>query len=198
MNIAIVGGSFNPPTKAHEAIALACLNRPEFDEVWVMPSGDRLDKAYSIDDSHRLAMLKLVSQRVDDPRLFVSSLELELDRPSQTIKTLGAMATKYPDVNPTFVLGVDSYWSMPSLWVQGDYLQQQIPMLVIPRADSPNPEASNVKILEIGKEFRDVSSSEVRARVAAGETISHLVDSWVEEYIVEHGLYGYNSAYASY
>ncbi len=193
MKVAIYGGSFNPPTLAHEAVSRACLDVSGIDEVWLMPSGTRLDKPYSIDDVHRLAMVGLMSRRIGDRRLQVSRFELDLERPSKTIKTLGALSVAYPNVDPYFVLGADSYWTMPtSAWVDGDYLQKNLHMLIVPREQYPNPNASNVGILHIGEEFRGVSSSEARAKAQAGESIANIVDPWVEEYIADHGLYGYN------
>lgn len=199
MKVAIYGGSFNPPTNAHEAVTRACLDVPGIDEVWIMPSGDRLDKTCSIDDAYRLAMVGLMSRRIDDTRLKVSRFELDLERPSKTIKTLGALSVVYPDIDPYFVLGADSYWTMPtSAWVSGEYLQKHLQMLIVPREQYPSPQAPNVEVLHIGSEFREVSSSEVRSKAGAGESIAHLVDPWVEEYIAEHGLYGYNRSYAAY
>jgi nicotinic acid mononucleotide adenylyltransferase len=55
--ILLFGGSFSPPTLAHEAIIAACLDMKDFDEVWVMPSGDRADKVIAIQDEDRLKML---------------------------------------------------------------------------------------------------------------------------------------------
>lgn len=189
-NVAILGGSFNPPTRAHQALAEACLERSEFDEVWIMPSGNRLDKVYSVEDEHRLAMLGLLAQTIHNPRLQVSRLELDLPRPSQTIKTLGALAMQYPDVLPVFVFGADSYYDMPtSSWVEGDYIQKNVHMLIVPREGYQNPVASNVNILDVPVEFRSISSSQARSRQQAGELISHLVDPSIAAYMAENNLY---------
>ena len=76
-NVLIFGGGFNPPTPAHEAIIGACLEMPQFDEIWLMPSGDRLDKSIDSEDRDRLQMLEIVkSERFgDNPRLHVSDFD---------------------------------------------------------------------------------------------------------------------------
>ncbi len=195
-NVAIIGGSFNPPTSGHEAIARACLAIPEFDEVWLMPSGDRWDKQQSVEDRHRLGMLVLVASQSGDERLKVSTFELDLPRPSQTMRTVGELAVRHADVSATFVFGVDSYWHMPR-WSNGNDLQSNLRMLLVPRVGYEQPVASNVTTLNIGPRYLAVSSSQVRGRVAAGESIAGITSKPVREYIAEHGLYGYNNVHAA-
>lgn len=62
--IAVFGGTFNPPTLAHQEIIEACLQHPTFDEVWVMPSGERADKDITVEAEDRIAMLEAVKSDV--------------------------------------------------------------------------------------------------------------------------------------
>ncbi len=186
--VAIFGGSFNPPTKSHEAIARACMDQADLDEIWLMPSAERLDKSYSVDDAHRVSMLGLIRHRLNDSRLFVSRYELDLPRPTTTIRTVGELAVSHSNIQPIFVYGADSYYNMPK-WENGDFLQSNLQMLIVPRAGYSEPSAPNVKMLDIPTELQVFNSTEVRNRVMAGETISHLVDPWVEEYITDNRLY---------
>ncbi len=188
MKVAIFGGSFNPPTNGHEAIARACLEQSEIDELWLLPSGNRLDKDYSIEDYHRLKMLGLVARHLNDARVVVSRFELDLPRPTQTTNTLGALATAYPGIKPVFVFGADSYWNMPS-WDNGDYLQKNLSMLIVPRAGFSLPTSSNVNVLDVHKQILTISSSEVRDKVLNGQPITPLVSQPVERYIKAEGLY---------
>src|SRR5215813_4590567 len=99
-HILVFGGAFNPPTLAHEAIIRECLALPQFDEVWLMPSGDRLDKQISSSDHDRRHMIRLVHQHAiaQHPRLRVSDFELRRSPPTQTYETVYALQQRHPDV----------------------------------------------------------------------------------------------------
>src|SRR6185369_6587064 len=96
--IILYGGSFNPPTIAHEAILQACLALPGFDEVWVMPSRTREDKEITVSDANRLQMLSILQQYAftGESRLKISDFELKLPAPTRTARTLPALAAAYP------------------------------------------------------------------------------------------------------
>src|SRR5688500_12607443 len=97
-SILVFGGSFSPPTLAHEEILRRCLSLPQFDEVWAMPSGDRLDKTIPAEDEDRLAMLEIVKTErfANNPRLHVSAFELELPQPTNTFDTLHWLRAQFP------------------------------------------------------------------------------------------------------
>lgn len=190
MEIAVFGGTFDPPTKAHEAVIAACLARPELDEVWVMPSGTRSDKKSTLNDTDRLWMLNLMLEEVfaNHPRLQVSSFELDyLPRPSQTAQTVEALRTFYPECRFRFVFGADSYLSMPQ-WRNGRELQRTLGMLVVPRNGLVIPVADNLELLTISMQ-KPVSSTEVRDRVRRGFSIDGLVCRGVRQYITDCRLY---------
>lgn len=188
MKTVIFGGSFNPPTKGHEGIARACLENIDCDELWLMPSGDRLDKQQSIDDLHRMRMLGLMAQRLGDERVSISRFELGLPRPHKTIRTLGALASAYPGMETVFIYGADSYWNM-STWEGGEHIQKQLQLIIVPRAGYALPHSKNVIILPVPSNLIGISSSDVREKVISQEPITGLVDSLVEAYISGNQLY---------
>jgi len=100
-NIAVFGGTFDPPTRAHEAIIESCLQRQDIDEVWLLPSGQRTDKNGMTSDDVRLAMLQHLQERVflNDQRVVVSDFELQLPRPTQTWITAQALSDAYPSLH---------------------------------------------------------------------------------------------------
>lgn len=190
METAIYGGAFNPPTRAHEAITRACLELEGIDEVWLMPSGDRMDKQFGLRDTDRRWMLEYMVQEVfdHDSRLKVSRFELDyMTRPTQTFKTVDALAQCYPDHHFKFVFGADSYRAMPN-WENGELLQLRLGMLIVPRWDIAVQDAPNVTILDVIT-CDAMSSTEVRERVAEGKSIDHMVCKGVANYIKDCGLY---------
>ena len=179
--ILIFGGGFSPPTLAHEAIVRVCLALPEFDEVWTMPSGDRLDKQVAFRDAARMDMLRLAraASFANDPRLVVSDFELKLPRPSQTYSTVEALREAFPHAEFTFVFGADSYESMPS-WPRGAELQESLSMVVFGSARRNLP--ANVRYIQI-IEYADISSTQARAALAKGKSLAGMVSPAIADYL---------------
>lgn len=189
MKVIIFGGSFNPPTRAHENIIDAALKLSGFDEIWVMPSGERIDKQYQVADKHRVRMLQLMHEEVfrGDGRLRISCFEIkDVPRPSQTWQTVAALRKDYPAYDFWFVFGADSYRDMPA-WQNGRAMQAELNMLIVPRNDLAIPLTENAQLLPVVPPV--MSSTEVRERTAAGQPINQLVCGSVRRYIAAHRLY---------
>lgn len=193
--VIVFGGGFNPPTNAHANIMKACLELPAFDEVWVMPSGDRVDKQMAITDEHRLNMLNLVKEEEfeNDSRLVISDFELKLPRPNQTIETIGRLANKYTNIDFWYAYGVDAYYGMPN-WSHGAELQSYLNMIIFNRGAVNIPKREGIINLKIDK-CDDISSTDVREMVTIGLPIGEFVCNSVNEYIKNNGLYLKNRSY---
>ena len=187
--ILVLGGAFNPPTLAHEAMIARCLALPDFSEVWIMPSGDRIDKTIaSASDQQRLDMLQVVRDKVfaGDPRLMITDFELRLPRPSATHATIAALEAAYPSIQFWFVFGADSYASMPN-WPQGAELQKHLTRLVLfDRGDTRSIAHPSALHIALPHELRDISST--AARQAADP--KRYVGAPVYQYIRRARLYG--------
>lgn len=194
--IAVYGGAFDPPTLAHEAIIGMCLEIEFIDEVWLMPSGRRQDKPNMQDDDTRLAMLDVVHRESFDydDRLVVTDFEINLGQPTQTIDTVEALKNRYAKDNFWFVFGADSYRTMPS-WDRGDYLNQTLNMLIIPRLGEVMP-ATSTRIGHLAMArlsdsviSRGVSSTKVRQALVEQAPIDGMVSQAIASYIDNHGCY---------
>lgn len=192
--IVIFGGSFNPPTIAHEQIMSACLSLPDFDEVWVMPSGQREDKHITCTDEVRMEMLRTLHQGEfeSNPRLVISDFELRLPRPTRTVQTIGALALAHPDKKFWFVFGADSYENMTS-WEGGEMLRANLPMLLVSRKDNELPEVSaNIRHLPgVTDALAGMSSTQVREAVKRHRDVSGFVSNTILRHITNQGLYAY-------
>lgn len=189
METIIYGGSFNPPTIAHQTIMERCLMRDDVDEVWVMPSGVREDKQNQLSDELRLYMLELVKHDAfnDDPRLVISDFELDLPRPTMTHQTVQALEQAYPDRQFRYIFGADSLATMET-WEHGERLRHQLGMLIVPRSGIEIVKTPNIEVVA-GLAELEMSSSEVRARVAYDVSIEDMVCPAVQAYIDECRLY---------
>ena len=177
----IYGGAFNPPTLAHVAILQAVLEfaEPTQSEVWVMPSGTRLDKVIDVPRVSRLEYVHAMIADASHHRASVQVNTSELDRagPTETYDTVKRLQAEYPGRDFRFVFGADSTQTMPS-WREGAELLDQLPMLVVNRPGSMvNPMARHA--LKLSVVTPDISSTEVRRRQITGEPINSLVSQSV-------------------
>ncbi len=190
MQILIFGGSFSPPTLAHEEIIRECLRLSQFDEVWIMPSGDRPDKHISLDDSDRLEMLRVVAHETfgDDPRLRVSDFELKLPRPTQTYRTLRHLAEAFPGDEFSFVFGGDAYRAM-STWPRAAEYMHTIRMVLFTDSDVPEIAEGRALRLNVPDAYKEISSSAARIEVQHGADTSMLLSKPVITFIQRHNLF---------
>jgi nicotinate-nucleotide adenylyltransferase len=177
----LYGGAFNPPTLAHVQILQACVDyaRPRGADVWVMPSGNRLDKVIPVTRERRLAYVAAMLEDIDSHDVSVGVTTLELDRevPVETYDTAVELAALYPDRTMTWVFGADSTETMGS-WKQGDWLLEHLDKLVIEREGSAiNPMAQRTVALSVATP--NVSSTEVRRRIECHESVAELVSGRV-------------------
>lgn len=184
MKVLIFGGSFNPPTLAHEAIIKKALSLPDFDEVWVMPSTSRYDKQISVNGDVRLQMLELIKINTfkNDPRLKVSDYELKLPHNSEMYKTILALEQHFPGDEFWFIFGGDSYDTIPQ-WPRGDWLAKNMKVIVI--SDTPR----DTTTYSLSHELTDISSTDVRSLVLAGNKIDNLVSLAIKDFIISYKLY---------
>lgn len=182
--VLLFGGSFNPPTLAHEEIIARCLDLPSFDEVWLMPSGDRMDKTIPASDKDRLAMLELVRTEsfASNPRLHVSRFELDLPRPTATYDTWHALRAAYPGTDFWFVFGRDSYVTMPD-WPNGNDLRHGLSMVIFGDETGEKPSAKNVLYMALDADFSNISSTQARRALANNTKLTDIVSRSVARYM---------------
>lgn len=176
-NTIIYGGAFNPPTIAHHAILQACIDHAETinAEVWLLPSGNRTDKSIESTYDQRMEMLRALTADVVRRSVTVHINTSEMDRTevTETYDTVVQMDEAHEDRKFIWVFGSDSVNTMPE-WGNGEWLVENLPMLVVNRPGYPlEVEASDAHVLDV--EMLEISSTEVRERMQADESIDDLV-----------------------
>jgi nicotinate-nucleotide adenylyltransferase len=194
--IGILGGTFNPPHIGHVACARAAADQLGLDGVWLMPVATPPHKRAEQDPGaeHRLALCRLAAE--EDERLSASALEVDRGGPSYTVDTLATLRADRPDDGFTFVAGGDMALSLPA-WREPERVLELAGFAVAEREGAGREQiaaalrrlrgADRVLFFELPRV--DVSSSSVRDRVAAGESIQDLVPTGVARYIDQRGLY---------
>ena len=198
MRFGVLGGTFDPVHLGHLAAAEEAAYRFDLEQVLLVPARHQPLKAHDpwTADEHRLAMLRLAAD--DNPRLVVSPLELERPAPSYTVDTLRLLREVHgPSCEIYFLLGIDAVnaldrWREPAALLRlarlvvmsrSDVREPNWPML---RAIAPNA-GDRIELLAVPD--IDISSHELRRRIAAGEPIRYQVPDAVWAYIGAQKLY---------
>jgi nicotinate-nucleotide adenylyltransferase len=179
--VGVLGGSFDPPHVGHVLLGAYALAATELDELLVVPAFQHpLHKRARVGFEERFHMCELAFR--DLRRVEVSSIERELGGPSRTVHTLEELLRREPDVQLRLILGADLL-SETHRWYRWDRVQQLAPPVVVGRAGYDLPAQNAVQL-------PDVSSTDIRTRLARRERTRGLVPHGVEDYIFERGLYG--------
>ncbi len=210
MRIGILGGTFDPVHFGHLDAALAAQQALGLDEVRLMPSGEAPHKRprYQAAGDHRLAMTALAVEGYGT--LGASDFELRASGPSYTSVTLRRLADEQ-GCDPSrlfFILGSDAFaeigqwYDYPALLERGHFVvvsrpeatampvRDRMPALADRMHAGSRSADGTPAIWLVDADTRDVSSSDIRRRIARREPLEHLLPPAVSDYIVRHHLYG--------
>ena len=196
---AIFGGTFDPVHLGHIGIADAVLAAGAADAIVFMPAripphkrGRQISSG-----TMRLEMLRLAI--ADRSAFQLSDWELTRDQVSYTWHTASRFATEYGD-RLRLLIGMDSLVDLPN-WYRADELVRDYRFIIYRRPDSPPPPdallverfgraGANALLASIidGPTF-GVSSTEIRRRCSAGESVVGLLPDAVATYVAENQLY---------
>ncbi len=198
--VGIMGGSFDPVHIGHLIIAQDAAERLELSEVVFIPAAVPPHKASleRADAEHRLNMLRLAVE--SNIGFSVSDIELQRGGLSYTLDTVRALQAERPDVEWVLVVGSDTLADLHN-WYKIDELLElcEVATFLRPGEHELSGLMDKVLLPQVHKDklFRnlveshlvEISSTEIRIRIAEGLAICYLVPPEVEMYIYEHGLY---------
>jgi nicotinate-nucleotide adenylyltransferase len=189
-----MGGTFDPIHNGHLVAAQEALWQFQLDEVVFMPTGQPWQKPYGVspaEDRYRMTVLATAA----NPAFSVSRIELDNPGPSYTADTLRRLrAGLGPDDRVFFVTGADAVLDLHS-WKEPEEVLRQAEIIATTRPgwdlgtleERVPGTAGRVHVITIPA--LDISSTELRARVAAGAPVRYLVPDAVARHIAERGLY---------
>lgn len=187
--VGIYSGSFNPIHHGHVMLANYLVEFSDLDELWfvVSPQNPLKKKKDLLDDNERLKMVQLAVG--DDPRFFVSDVEMHLPTPSYTINTLTSLSNQYPDCQFVFICGMDSLQNLKN-WREYQKILDNYELLVFPREGYDGGELVNYPSVNILKTpILEISSTFVRQCTKEGRDVRHFVPEKVFRYMKEHHFY---------
>ncbi len=198
MRVGIYGGTFSPIHNGHVAAAHAFMEQMWLDILYVIPTGVSPHKIMKGDatPADRLEMCRLAF--ADTEGVIVSDLEIRREGKSYTVDTLRAMSREGDRL--FLLLGTDMLLSLDTWREPDEIFRLCYPAYIRREADAALDDAIVAKITAYhetyGKVVRrivtppvELSSSEIRTAVAAGQPTDGMLPPAVADYIRAHGLY---------
>lgn len=200
--IVLFGGSFDPIHVGHTTVVAQASSHLAAETVIFIPARRSPLKAASpqATDADRVAMIERALS--DHPGWQVSDCELRRPAPSYTLDTVRHFRALYGrNAQLTWLIGADTVQDLPN-WHGIDRLLDLCTVAAMSRAGCPRPDFSpflslwgqeRVRTLQenvIETPLVDVSSTQIRRRLARGQDVSAMLHPGVLEYIRTRGLYG--------
>lgn len=200
MRIGIFGGTFDPIHLGHLIVAEQCREQVPLDEVWFLPAARPPHKGRSplTPFDRRIDMIELAI--AGHPQFRVSDVENHRPGPSYTADTLTELRQARPEVDWHLILGADSLADLPQ-WYDPVRIISLATLLVVTRPGWEAPSANSLRqalgltaeqplrLRAVESPLIDISSRDLRRRVAEGRSIRYLVPSAVAAYIADKKLY---------
>ena len=192
MSVGLLGGAFDPVHCGHLMLAEGALQELGLERVLLIPYavGPHKPDGPVASGVDRLAMLALAVG--GHPRLQVDDREIRRGGPSYTVDTLRDLSSEHPGVEWVLLMGCDQARTLAE-WHQPRQVLEMARMAVAPRPGrEQGPELLPDGLAgahRLSLPLPEVSSTDIRLRIARGRSLHSLVPEAVAEYIQEHGLY---------
>jgi len=185
-----MGGTFDPIHHGHLVAASEVASEFDLDEVVFVPTGRPWQKdAREVSPAEHRYLMTVIAT-ASNPRFTVSRVDIDRPGPTYTIHTLRDLHAERPEAELFFITGADalaqilSWKDVEELWSLAHFVGVTRPGHVLSGTGLPE---DGVSLLEVPA--MAISSTDCRARVAAGEPVWYLVPDGVVQYIAKYHLY---------
>jgi nicotinate-nucleotide adenylyltransferase len=188
--IGIMGGTFDPVHHGHLVAASEVQASFHLDEVIFVPTGQPWQKSHRVVSAAEDRYLMTVIATASNPRFSVSRVDIDRGGTTYTVDTLRDLHAAHPHAELYFITGADALEQILS-WRQVEELFTLAHFVGVTRPgydlnDHHLPTGA-VSLIEVPA--MAISSTDCRARVAAGEPVWYLVPDGVVQYITKRRLY---------
>ncbi len=192
--IALFGGSFNPPHLCHTLATLWVLQTQPIDEVWWIPTFQHAFDKELVDFDQRMAMCERALCELS--RVRVDDIERTLGGESRTIDTVDALQKRYENTQFWLIIGADIL-SEVHRWKNWEGLMERVGLIVVGRRgydrdDLRDYVASSTDVVDsLDLNLPDISSTGIRDALSDGdyEAVRPWIPRSVLQYIAAHNLY---------
>lgn len=197
MRIGVFGGTFDPPHVGHLVTAINVAHSLDLDSVILMVNNVPWQKVGSRPITPALDRLAMVQAAVANvPRLAAGDVEIRAGGHSYTADTLQRLAVEHAGAEFYVVLGDDAAAGIRT-WERADEVIDQARLVVVDRPGQPADLDPDIDWIRIEVPRLEVSSTDLRDRVADGRPLDYLVTEDVLAVIAARGLYGNGAAGAA-
>ena len=181
--IGIFGGTFDPIHHGHLILARDAFEQLSLDRLIFIPAAISPHKLKQRPTAPELRLEMLRAAIEGESHFCLDALELDRPAPSYTVDTMEALKTSEPDADFVYLIGEDNVTHLPT-WHRFADLSKMVQFAVLDRSGlkTTHPYPTIRRHLEI-------SASDIRNRVARGQSIRYLVPPVVEKIIRERQLY---------
>jgi nicotinate-nucleotide adenylyltransferase len=185
-----MGGTFDPIHHGHLVAASEVESLFELDEVVFVPTGEPWQKGHRKVSPAEHRYLMTVIATASNPHFWVSRVDIDRAGPTYTIDTIRDIADQRRGAELFFITGADALAQILS-WKDAAEALELARFIGVTRpgydlSDEHLP-IDSVTMLDVPA--MAISSSDCRARVAAGRPVWYLVPDGVVQYISKHRLY---------
>lgn len=182
----ILGGTFDPVHVGHLVAALEARCALALDRVLLVVAGDPWQKQGEVvaPAEDRIAMVAAALEGVAG--LEASRIELDRPGPTYTIETVEAL--QKPGRDLFLIVGSDAAAGLPT-WHRAADLRAVVTLAIVDRGDQPADPGPGWRVERVGMPRLDISSTDLRARLAQGRPVDFLVPSAAVRVMSERGLY---------
>ena len=185
--LGIFGGTFDPVHVGHLAAACAARYQLQLDRVLMMVAPNPWQKEASVVAPPE-ARYEMVEAAIEGYKgLEASRLELDRSGPTYTIDTVELL--RAPDRELFFIAGADTAAAL-NTWKRVDELQEAITIAIVERDGVPSPDPpEGWRVERVHMPRLDISSTELRRRIGAGEPVEFLIPLPAVRVLHAHSLY---------
>jgi nicotinate-nucleotide adenylyltransferase len=193
--LGFLGGSFDPPHRAHLEIAKAARVALALERVHLIPAvrNPFKETGPQADFEKRMRMLKALC--ADESWLEVNPIEERLGNPSRTFRTVTALRSEFPESRLFWIIGADNLPGLPQ-WYRLKELVSLVEFIVLERPgevfDAP-PALPGLRIHRVSGPLLPISSTEIRKRLQSGQNPDNLIPESILEIIRHESLYTLSS-----
>jgi nicotinate-nucleotide adenylyltransferase len=190
-SLGIFGGTFDPVHHGHLILAERACEELRLDTLLFIPAYIPPHKSAGrriASPERRIEMLRLAI--ASNPRFRIEDHEIDREGISYTVETLRYLQGEHPDAALTLLIGADNArdfgtWHRPEEIVR----MASVAVWERPGSELPREILPGIPFERIDAPLIEISSTEIRERVASGRSIRYLTPEPVVEYIYQHGLY---------
>ena len=192
--IALFGGSFDPPHVGHLLAAAWVLATEPVDELWFVPVHEHpLGKKMAAPFEHRVELCQLAIADLGLRRARVSRIEEDLGGEGRTVDLLEHLHQSRPGDRFALVLGTDLKFER-SQWKRFERIEELARIIEVWRGGYPNTLGTRIAAPPLitspsSAALPEISSTQIRAALSSGADVSHLVPRAVLEAIRAAGTY---------